>query len=167
MLRKLSSPPFVILVDTLFLFLFITIFQSKSNDISFNIPNDKLFKNAELVFSTSNQAYWYSQEEHIWKDIRDMSEFTGGEFYYRINCNEQCPSLMLPTTEAGNLQIAITGKLYDKISGLAFLCRNCSHIKFTITPDGKIDKALFLEDNPDYYNKLNGISIEEYFSKTE
>ena len=168
-MKRLSSPPLLILLDVLFIFLFVSVLQNPPK-MEYILPKDKLFKGALLLVVSDNHIKWYDAKKESYISKKEFSRTHTHPFFCSVPCGEQqeCKKLRRKVSSKAKLYIAITGNLYDTISKITHLACNsgsgeCNNIKFTVTSDGKIDGEKLFEDNPKFYkdNNLKYIFLNE------
>lgn len=139
--RVLSSPPMVILLDVLFVYLFILILSSSTENIQINYPKDRIFKNAKILTLENNQYYECDLE------ARQLVKFYAQEnesFHKFLECEEQEQCIKAKTIFGDReFVILLPSNLFNeisKISMLAFGLKSCNKLKFTITDKGVLDR---------------------------
>lgn len=153
MTKKIPSPPIAVLLDLLFLLLFILLLDSKNN-LEINIPKEKLFTGAILIEKYGDIEYIIDKVNFKRKDIflpKDES------YIYYKKCTTQC----LNDKEEKNLYILFPSLLLNKISKITFIAMNtseynCKNLKFEVMNDGEIDKESFFSENK-CASKINGL----------
>jgi len=159
-MRKLSQPPLVILLDVLFIFLFVSILE-KPPKISYEIPKDKLFKGAYIMRTDSQEKKsLFNPKTNSFSDDFRFPNSTHG-FYFTTSCKHQKECEQARDITNDELHIVITGKSYDDIARLTFIGCNidptsCSNILFTLNENGKIDKDKLLTNNP-FFGEIEGL----------
>jgi len=143
--RVLSYPPIIILLDVLFVYLFILILNISSENIKIEHPKDKIFKNAKILTLENNEYYECDLEN---KKLVKFYSQTNESFHKFLECKEQeeCKKaeelfgdrefvILMPTKLLNQI---------SKISMLTFGVNSCNKLKFTITDEGILDtKELF------------------------
>jgi len=156
MTKNLSSPPLLILVDLLFLLVFILIIN-KENYTTIHIPKDILFKGSILVYQKDNFRYIVNQKTGSLGNIFIDKE--QNNFSYYEKCNIQCSSYN--NLDIEKLYIYFPDKLFSQISKLSYIASSqeyqCKNINYKITDDGKINFQKLLLDNK-CLKKIKGIN---------
>jgi hypothetical protein len=158
-MKKFTQPPLVILLDVLFIFLFVSILE-KPPKIEYKIPQDRLFDGAYIMSSDSSGKHKvYDSKTHSFTNKFVFPNSQHG-FYFALPCEKQQECQDAKRITHDELNIVITGSTYDDISRLTFIGCNidasqCSNIVFPINKKGKIDKDKLLEYNP-FYGEIEG-----------
>jgi len=112
MTKKLSTPPVIILLDLLFMLLFILLI-SKKDKIEVQIPSNVIFKNATLIYNDSDGIkYVMNQNTKEREGIFNPPSNVG--FQYYKDCKTQCSNY--PSKYRDNLQIYFPNDLFNTIS---------------------------------------------------
>jgi hypothetical protein len=164
-MKKISQPPLVILLDVLFIFLFVSILE-KPPKIAYEIPKEKLFKGAYIMSTNAlGEKKIYDVNKQIFSDNFSFATSSHG-FYFTQTCAKQieCQEARLQTQD--ELNIVITGQSYDDIARLTFIGCNidpsqCSNIIFPINETGKINKEKLLAYNP-FFGEIEGFLKSEF-----
>jgi len=156
MTKKLSTPPVIILLDLLFMLLFILLI-SKKDKIEVEIPPDIIFQNATLLYNDSDGIkYVMNQNTKRREGIYNPPTNVG--FQYYKDCKTQCRDY--PSQYRGRLQIYFPNDLFNTISKITFIGShtdyNCKKIKFDISVDGKLDIEKLVEKNS-CLKKIDGL----------
>ena len=148
MIKKLSTPPVIILLDLLFMLLFILLI-SKKDKIEVKIPNDMLFKNAILVYEDNDGIKYLINKNTKEKEAIYNPPSNVGFQYYK-DCKEQCSDY--PIYYRNHLYIYFPDDLFNTISKITFIGAhtdyNCKKIDFHVSIDGKIDIKELVKNNP-------------------
>jgi len=158
-MRKITQPPLVILLDVLFIFLFVSILE-KPPKIEYEVPSEKLFDGAYIISTNAqgkNRVYNIQEGRFSDKFIFPTSRHG---FYFSTPCKEQKECQDARAISNDELNIVITGQTYDDIARVTFIGCNidssqCSNIKFSIKENGKIDKEKLLKNNP-FFGEIEG-----------
>lgn len=158
-----TSPPFIVLVDILFIVL-LALMISQADPIQLRIPQDKLFEGAVLVAHTEGTRRLVDPVSGT-LGPKYIPEGTG-HFYYYLNCKNQCSHIN--RSYKNNLYIYFPQKLLYKISGLSFIAQTseyeCSSIEIDITEQGQIDYEKLIENNSCLQNIENITSLSNHGS---
>lgn len=127
-MRKASFPPIIILLDFLFIFLFV-ITQKEPKTVEIHIPEDKLFKTAEIFYPNSEY-----------------------EKSYLIECEEQLECKNARNKYGNKVFIYIPPSLFQKISEMTFFAfesssAKCGKLSIHISEEGKLDIPKIFDQN--------------------
>lgn len=143
--RKSSHPPLIILLDLLFVLVFILIMDS-DDGITITIPEKKLFDNAILVYRSGSSEFIINKQD----GSVGNEPLEAADFYYYQRCDDQCSSYNVDYKD--KMYIYFPNDLFNDISKLTFLAAdtsfNCKNIQFDITQKGEIDLDLLFSNNP-------------------
>lgn len=144
---KLSHPPVLILLDVLFVYLFILILNSSKETIEIVIPKDRIFKNAILLTIENKSLYKYDFES---KKLVSFNLPT--RFNKFIECNKQKECTEAHGVFGGEREffIMLPSYLFEELSKVGMIALNkqaCKDIKFNITHEGFIDKKELFKNN--------------------
>lgn len=147
MTKKLSTPPVIILLDLLFMLLFILLI-SKKDKIEVQIPSNIIFKNATLIYNDSDGIkYVMNQNTKEREGIFNPPSNVG--FQYYKDCKNQCRDY--PLKYQGKLHIYFPSDLFNEISKITFIASHtdygCKKIKFNVNMDGDIDIKNLVKEN--------------------
>jgi len=155
MKRVISYPPVVILLDILFVFLFVLILSVSKENIKITIPKDKLFDEAKILVMQNNQYYEYQI---------DTKELTLFEFKHRFNkfleCENQkeCLEAKNKFGQDKDFIILLPQHLFEnisKVSMIAFSDKSCKELYFNIQENGSLDRDELLKEN-ECLNNIEG-----------
>ena len=140
-MRKASFPPIVRLLDFLFVFLFI-ITQKESKTIEIHIPEDKLFRTAEIFHPNSEKS-------------------TKRENSFLIDCGNQLECKNAKKQYGDNVFIYIQPHLFKKISEITFYAfasnsAKCGKISIYISKEGQLDLNQIFNQNK-CLNKISNL----------
>lgn len=147
MTRQTSSPPLIILLDLLFILIFILLI-TKKNQIEIDIPKDKLFQGAILIYKNDGLKYIMNQTtkqaDGIWRGRPNGITFFD-------ECHIQCKEY--DNKYKNNLYIYYPDNLVNELSNRIFIALhtdefNCKNLKFEIKSNGIIDIEKLKIDNP-------------------
>ena len=164
-MKKITQPPLVILLDVLFIFLFVSILE-KPPSIEYEIPSQKLFTGGYVMSTDSSGKHRvYDVKNNKFNDKFIFPTSKHG-FYFTKPCENQLECRKARAVSKDELTIAITGKTYDDIARLTFIGCNidsslCTNIKFPININGKIDKDKLLAYNP-FFGEIEGLVRSEF-----
>ena len=155
-----SAPPFLILMDVLFIFLFSSLLD-KPPKLEYRLP-DRPFPCGEVVFFERNGVHsWYHRAGKTWLSTEDLVETYNSKFYIDQDCSRGLCAGIVPPRADGHLKVVLIGELYRQIAELtALACQSdavqCGNLVFTITLEGRVDRDKLLQDNP-VYQAIPGI----------
>jgi len=171
-LKQLSIPQLVILLDVLFIFLFILIIKETPPKTKIILPEKKLAKGGFLSYEYEKGKFlWYDPTYQRWTGAEKESlidHFNSvGKFVLMEDCNRECIDILKKNYNLRgrdkNISIVITNELYDQIARITYIaCQTkkefCGDIIFPITvppatnknldPDWTIDKKELFLKNP-------------------
>jgi len=154
--RQISSPPLIILLDLLFLLVFILLVD-QNRTTSIEIPKDKLFNGAILIYQEDNIRYLVNQESRTIQEIYQPKRGVG--FSYFQKCKNQCREYS--NLNQDNIYIYLPDKLFNQIAKITYIASytdyNCKGIRFKVMSSGEIDYDLLLEDS--CLNKIDNIEF--------
>jgi hypothetical protein len=165
--RRKIYPPLIILLDVLFIFLFVSILE-KPTKLNFQIPEDKLFIGAYIaIVDDLGNLKIDAQGKNIIFDTKSSMFINSYGFlddnhgyFFSLPCGNQleCQQARKITNE--KLNIVITGQTYDEISRLTFIGASidpgkASNIHFTIKANGKVNIPKLVEDNQ-FFKQIEG-----------
>jgi hypothetical protein len=126
-MKKTSYPPVIVLLDLLFVFLFISIIdQKKILDISF--PDLHLPKDIKVVYYDEDSKQYYYNGDII----------TPKKSFLLWDCKEQKECLAIKNRYGVEGKILLSDHLFNeisKLSSLSFIDGSCRSLNFTITTD--------------------------------
>ncbi|OQX05591.1 MAG: hypothetical protein BWK73_33245 [Thiothrix lacustris] len=131
-MRKASFPPIVILLDFLFIFLFV-ITQKESKTVDIHIPEDKLFHTAEIFHPNSEKS-------------------TKHENSFLLDCGNQLECKNAKSKYDGEVFIYIPPSLFKKISEMTFFAfesdsAKCGKLSIYISAEGELDIPKIFDQN--------------------
>lgn len=140
-MKKTSYPPLIILLDMLFVFLFIMILNEKKI-IKINIPQDKLFKNAKIVYFDDKSKKYY--------DLNRIEYSFNSQYSLLLECEKQRECNEARKKFGNKINILLPDDIFDdmsKINMLAFGTEVCTQLNFFIKDDGLLDYQKILKEN--------------------
>lgn len=142
MTKKLSYPPLIILLDILFIFLFILILDNEKK-LVVNVPKHSLFHGAEIIFKRNNTFYMKKNNQ----------EYTSLHFNYLLICEQQKECVDARSKYGEDIYILLPDKIFSEISRLtvAILSMpkcNSKVIEYFITKNGNLNYVKTLASNP-------------------
>jgi len=147
MIKKLSTPPVIILLDLLFMLLFILLI-SKKDKIEVSIPPNIIFKNAILIY-TDNDGIKYVMNQNTKERESIFNPPPNIGFQYYKDCKAQCSDYSSQYRD--KLDIYFPNDLFNTISKITFIGShtdyNCKKIKFNISVNGKLDIQKLVRNN--------------------
>ena len=145
MFKVSTSPPIIILLDLLFVIIFILVINL-DNGVTINIPHDKIFNNATLVYRSGNNVNFIVNKTNG-RLSEDLFQSTGFSYYQK--CTTQCEHYDVLYKD--RLYIYFPDSLFNTISKLTYLATNtsynCGNLQFDINQNGSIDKRSLFEEN--------------------
>lgn len=144
MTKKVPSPPIAVLLDLLFLLVFILLINSK-DELMIEIPKQALFKGAILI--EKDRDFEYIVDENTFERKEIFLPKNDNYVYYKP-CTSQCKD----NPKNKNLYIVFPSDLLNKISKITFIATrvsdyNCKNLRFRIMENGKIDKSYLFKEN--------------------
>lgn len=161
MTKNLSTPPVIILLDLLFMLLFILLI-SKKDKIEVKIPPNIIFENAILIYTdNSGIKYVMNQTTKERESIFNPPPNIG--FQYYKDCKNQCKDY--PLHYQGKLQIYFPNDLFNQISKITFIGShtdyNCKKIIFDVNPQGELNIKKLVQENS-CLEKIEGLEKLNY-----
>ena len=155
-MKVTSYPPMIILLDMLFVFLFILVLNEKKI-IDIHIPKDKLFLGAEIVYFNEKTKSYFSP---------NGVEYQFDSIYNLLldKCNEQRECLEVKQEFGKRVFILLPKTLFEemaKINMLAFGTNSCTKLDFFVKKNGFLDYKKVIEKNS-CLEKINGFKREDY-----
>jgi hypothetical protein len=154
--KKTLQPPLLILLDLLFLLVFILLIDSKNN-INIELPSDKLFKDAILVLHEDNNEYVINQTTYQKEGFFIPSK--GQQYNFYQSCTTQCKDA--PNIMKNSLYIYFPTALFNNIAKITYIAihtsYSCNNLKFKVLDNGKIDLKYLVEKNK-CLNQIKGMS---------
>ncbi len=155
-MKKLSSPPMVIILDVVFMMIFVLILQETPH-IQIKVPS-KVWLDDMILVSVNNDAkvkHWYDFKDDKWKTLDSFStERNYGAIIGNIECdtNNICLDTVSPSNNEKK-RIFLKGDLYDTISSLiSDSClkypESCVGVKYYINDQGKVDLERLKQEFP-------------------
>ncbi len=162
-MKKFSAPPMIIILDVLFVVLFILVLEQSPN-IKVELPQKVWLKDTIVV--DDKIEYFFNDSKQKWENLNKLPKRT--RIYDNIivlntlcEKNQFCKKV---TPYKGKIKkIAIKGDLYDEISSLMTdscftFPKECSNVTYHIKDNGRVDrerlknefpifKDILLEDN--------------------
>ena len=138
--KQSSYPPMIILLDVLFIFLFILILNS---DRSFKIklPTENLFPNAKIVYKNNNGYFFYiNSPEKIYIPKKRYSKI--------LDCNKHPKCLIY---DKKNIGVILPDIIFEEISNLTTAVvteTSCKRLTHYILMNGKLDYQRMLNEFP-------------------
>ena len=152
-MKRISYPPIIILLDVLFVFLFILILDEKKV-IQIHSPEKKIFTGATIVHYDSNRKKYLDNNnlEYTFKGIYNLL----------LDCNEQIECIEAKQKYGTEkIFILLPRKLFTEMSEinmLAFGTEKCDKLEFFITKDGLLDNKKLIDEN-ECLLKIDGFKI--------
>ncbi len=146
-MKKISSPPIIIILDVLFAILAIMLLESSPN-IQIILPSDIMIEDAIITSEDKSKKikHWFNLKTQKWEDIKTLTT-SNRKFNFiigRISCEDNLICKNIPTINNETKKIYIKGDTYDQLSGMiSDSClkfpKECSSIIYHIKKDGSID----------------------------
>lgn len=151
-MKRISYPPIIILLDVLFVFLFILILDEKKV-IQINLPKEKIFTGAKLLHYDSQQEK-YLDENNLAYNFKDI-------YNLLLKCENQRECVDAKRKYGTDkIFMLLPKKLFTEMSEinmLAFGTETCDKLEFFITENGILDDKKLLEKN-DCLLKISGFN---------
>lgn len=141
MMKRFSHSPIIILLDLLFVFLFVLV-QQDNRSIEINIPTDHLFKGAEI--------FRKEEQEYISINYPNKNDYETSQM---LDCKEQLECQEARRIYGDKISIYIPPDLVAVMSEMTFFSfksdsAHCKNIKFYISSNGELDMDRIFEENP-------------------
>lgn len=165
-MKKFSAPPMIIILDVLFVVLFILVLE-QSPDIKIVLPK-KVWLDDTVVLSEDKDKkinHWFNTETNIWENFKSFSLVDSHRKFNFIIGNIECDNnyfcSKLSTIPNETKKIYIRGNLYDEVSGMiSDSClrfpKQCSNVTYHIKDDGTVDKMRLKKDHQIFRYILKG-----------
>jgi len=155
-MKKFSSPPMIIVLDVLFVVLFILVME-QSPDIKIKLPKDVWLKDTVIASIDKNQRvkHWFNLKTDKWESIKDFKVSNVNKKFNFMIGNIECTTnkycKKIPSIEGETKKIYLTGDLYDEISGMITdsclqFPKQCSNVTYIIQDDGTINRDKLKQD---------------------
>ena len=145
MKRKSAHPPVLILMDLLFILVFILLINTDDN-VKINIPLQEPFTGSYLVYKHDGVE---NIVDHISGKVTSDT-LDKGKYYYYQKCERQCDSLNI--NDRDNMFIYFPDDLFKSVAQISYIATNtsynCKNLEFDITEEGNIDHNLLFTKNP-------------------
>ena len=152
-MRRISYPPIIILLDILFVFLFILILDEKKV-IQIHSPKEKLFKGATLLhydfhrkkyLDENNMVYSFKSIHNLLLECKGQRECIDAKRKYGTDK----VFMLLPKGLFTEM---------SEINMLAFGTESCNKLEFFITEKGLLDEKKLIEVNKCLLN-IDGFNV--------
>jgi len=153
-MKKFSAPPMIIILDVLFVVLFVLILDTSPN-MKLVFPKDVWLKDMVVVSLDKNRemTHWFNRQSNQWEKFNSFPK-SDRKFSFIIgntNCKENKTCMAISTLKNETKTIYIKGDLYDEVSGMiADSCltfpKQCSNVTYHITEEGTVDKERLKND---------------------
>jgi hypothetical protein len=153
-MKKFSAPPMIIILDVLFVVLFILVLDT-SPDMKLILPKDVWLKDMVAVSLDKDRkmAHWFNTKHNSWETF-DSYPKSKRKFSFIIgntDCEKNKFCKELPSIADEEKKIYVTGNLYDELSGMiSDSCltfpKQCSNVTYHITDEGTVDKDRLKKD---------------------
>ena len=155
-MKKFSAPPMIIILDVLFVVLFILVLESSPN-LKIVLPKDSYLKDMLIVTVDKNKKiqHLFDNNDKKWKSFE--KEFKSDRKFAfvlgNIDCNSNrfCKETSNPFDNEKK-KVYLKGDLYDQVSGMiSDSClkfpKQCSNVTYHITKDGVVDEKRLMEEH--------------------
>ena len=153
-MKKFSAPPMIIILDVLFVVLFVLILDTSPN-MKVVLPKDIWLNDMVVVSLDKNREmkYWFNMQNNQWEGFNSFPK-SNRKFSFIIgntDCKKNQICKNIPTIKNETKTIYIKGDLYDEVSGMiADSCltfpKQCSNVTYHITNEGTVDKERLKQD---------------------
>ncbi len=154
-MKKFSAPPMIIILDVLFVVLFILVLETSPN-LKIILPKDVYLEDMVVVTVDKNKKiqHYFNRKKQKWNAFKEFKSNRKFSFILgNIDCNSNnfCKELSNPF-ENEEKRIYLKEDLYDQISGMiADSClkfpKQCSNVTYHITKDGVVDEKRLIEEH--------------------
>lgn len=154
-MKKFSAPPMIIILDVLFVILFILVLEQSPN-MKVILPKDVWLKDMVVISLDENKQmkHWFNKNTKLWEDFTTFPKSTRKFSFFIGNteCKEHQFCMDTPSIEDEVKKIYIKGDLYDEVAGMiADSCltfpKQCSNVTYHIKEDGTVDRELLKNDH--------------------
>ena len=162
-MKKFSAPPMIIILDVLFVVLFILVLEQSPN-IKIILPTDVWLEDTVILGENGKKINsWYDFKAKNWKNINEFPK-SDRRFNFiigNIECDSNRFCANVPSIANQTKKIYIQGDLYDEISGMiSDSClkfpKQCSNVTYHIKDDGTVDKERLKEGHQIFRYILKG-----------
>lgn len=153
-MRKFSAPPMIIILDVLFVVLFVLVLDSSPN-MKIILPKDIWLKDMVIISLDKNKKmkHWFNPNTKEWEEF-DTFEKPNRRFAFIVgnnDCDENSFCLNTPKIANETKKIYIKGDLYDEVSGMiADSCltfpKQCANVTYHITDKGRVNQKRLKRD---------------------
>jgi hypothetical protein len=154
-MKKFSAPPMIIILDVLFVVLFVLVLE-QSPDLQIVLPKNTILEDTVVVGLDKNNeiAHWFDRKEDRWreKDELTVKDATFPFVMGNTKCKENivCRDVPPPPMEETK-KIYIKDNLAKNISALiSDSClkfpKQCSNVTYYVTDKGIVDKERLKKD---------------------
>jgi len=141
-MRHISYPPIIILLDILFVFLFILMLDEKKV-INVYPPKEKVFVGATLLYYDQNQKK-YLDEQNVVYNFQSIHNLL-------LACENQRECIDVKRKYGTDrVFMLLPKKLFiemSEINMLAFGTNSCTKLDFVIKEDGELDYEKLIQEN--------------------
>lgn len=145
---KFSAPPMIILLDVLFVILFLLALEQSPN-IQIILPTNVWLKDTIVLSEDSNKKiqHWFNRQTGNWESFKNFSERKNRKFNFligRITCDDYQYCVDIPFRSGEIKKIYLKGDLYDQMAGLVSdsclaFPKECVSVIYHVKKDGTID----------------------------
>ncbi len=147
-MKKFSAPPMIIILDVLFVVLFILVLE-QSPTLKIVLPKDTWLKDTIVIGMDENKKiqHWFNSQNQSWETLKTLPRQDRKHNFIigNIDCktNKFCSKISQYKDETK--KIFIKGDLYDQLSGMiSDSClkfpKQCSNVTYYINNYGTVDK---------------------------
>jgi hypothetical protein len=154
-MKKFSAPPMIIILDVLFVVLFILVLETTPN-MKLIFPKDIWLKDMVVISLDKNRAmsHWFNFKSSGWETFETFPK-SKRKFSFLVgntDCNKNQLCKNIPSFPNEEKKIYVKGDLYDELSGLITdscltFPKQCSNVTYHITKDGTVDKERLKKDH--------------------
>lgn len=156
-MKRNAYPPLIILLDLLFMLLFMFILTDEKN-ISISMKGNDIANGAK-IYHYDNALKAYVDEEKI--------PYQKNGNTWPLKCEQQIKCITAREKYGDNIVIVLPDDLFRKIMEITFFSieskfSGCDHVKFIISQDGNLDRETLKESS--CLEKIPGLK-EHYFGE--
>ena len=152
-MKKFSAPPMIIILDVLFVVLFILVLE-QSPDIKVELPQKVWLKDTIVV--DEKIEYFFNNSKKIWENLNKLPKRVrsyDNVIVLNTPCEKNKFCNEIRAYKGGIKKIAIKGDLYDEISSLMTdscftFPKECSNVTYHIKDNGRVDKERLKDEFP-------------------
>ena len=147
-MKKFSAPPMIIILDVLFIMLFILI-REQSPNIQIDLPRDTWLKDTVVISQNQKgeKQHWFNIKNNQWESFESFpSKKRNHDFIIGdIDCDKSTFCTQLSVVNDEIKKIYLLGDLADNISGMVTdsclrFPNQCVNVVYYVQEDGTLDK---------------------------